>query len=280
MLRALGLALALVVLTGCASTRGVAEFAAYRAAYAEAQSTGEAILDRLAVAERALHARANPFDPAFGAFAPDEAPYLVEAVDPPSTAAFRRAIRAVGAYTDALAALSNGETAEAMAGRLGRLGALGIEAAGAVGATPPAAAVNAAVGALAPFAEGGLALAARAQFRDRLLENADAMAAILSQTRDATAPIFAALAQKLRDDVFADPSGREFSPAEIDELRSLRRLMAHWVVLLDASRAALASAVAAAGSTDAVGVAGVLAASETLAVTARGARRALAGGAP
>lgn len=277
MLRALVLALCLAVLSACASSRGVAEFAVYRAAYAEAQATGEAILDRLAIAERSLHARANPFDPGFGAFSPDDAAYLVEAVDPPSTAAFRRAIRAVGGYTEALSGLSNGETAEAMAARLGRLGALGIEAAGAVGATPPAAAVNAAVGALAPFAEEGLGLAARAQFRQRLLDNSGAMETILAETRAATGPIFATLAQRVRDGVFNDPGGRDFTQAEIDELNALRRLMAHWVVLLDASRAALATAVAAAASTDGGGMAGVLAASETLAATARGARRALAG---
>ncbi len=265
--------------TGCASDRGVAEFAVYRAAYSEVGRTGDAILDRLAAAERRLHARANPFEPATGAFSPDAAVFLVETVDPPSTAALRRALRAVELYTEALSALSSGETATAMAGRLGLIGALGTEALGAAAVAPPAQAVNAAMGALAPFAAQGLGLATRAQFRARLIETAPVMDDILARTREASAPVFAALAQRVRQGVFDDPSGRDFNAAEIAELQALRRLLAHWVVLLDASRAALQRAVAASATRDAVGLQAMLATSEALASTAQSARRSLAGAA-
>ena len=294
------------MLSSCATNRGIVEFGVYRDAYVSAAETGQSILDRLAIAEREIHERISPPINATNIkFNPDEASYYSKAVDPPATAAFRRALRAVQMYNDALYGLASGQTAEAMAANISRLSAVGASAAGELGGlastavpgaaagaatfTAAAAGVNATVKALEPLNAFALGFKTRAEFRERLLSEYHTIDQILKTTRDKTEVIFHALFATTVDDsieTFEDlepiteaDTGRvgELKDEKIKKIKQTRELLSNWVILLDGSRLALNQAVIAVEDTSNVGsVAGLIVTGTELGAAARAARMNLA----
>lgn len=272
-------AILLIALSGCAPNRGIVEFSAYRDSYVEAATAGEQVLDELAGAERALYAIAYPFDPKKSEFDPALAAYYVDGGDPPATASYRRVMAAVTAYNDALYGLASGQDAAAVAGRVGRLAALGAGASaelvgGAALSVAATQSVNVAVAALAPLTAELGRIVSGARFRARLLEEAPTIRAAIDAARASTPRVFNAL----RDSVVTrvqDDQARfgQLNAEEIAGITRMRDLMANWVILLDAARAALdvaADAAAKGGSFE-----GMLTTGEALTEAAAAARRNL-----
>jgi hypothetical protein len=284
-------------LGGCTSFRGVEEFNAYNEAFRSARGAGGSVLDRLGVAERRLWRyctnyleliptsaeqsafyadECRRFDPVGTPFQVADAPYVATTVDPPSTAAFRRALRAVGAYNEALHRLASGQTAEAVAGDVVELA--GVATAAGAATVPSGAALGAALRTInadvaafkAPLA-GGLGFVTRAEFRDRLVEQADTMRAAMTGVRDATPAMFNVLRAA---EIVAAPAGGMPDP---DAIAEARRMIANWVLMLDAARRSLDAAVVAVAEPGAAGVSDLLATSRELNIVARDLRRVLAG---
>lgn len=268
-----------LALAGCATDRGVAEFDAYRTAFQAAEQTSEAILDRLSIAERKVFEISHDFDPETGGFAVADAAYIASAGDPPATAAFRRAIRAVGAYNDALYGLSSGQTAAAIGGRLTQLSALakaatapaGALAVGGAGPAGAAAAVDAAVAAVQPLTATLAGFWTRAAFQAELQARAPQIRAVLVQVRDGAGVVFAAL-----QDAVVLGTDSVLSKSEKAGIVTTRQLVANWVVMLGIGISAFDEAVTAAGDGPA-GIGGLLELSRQLADAVRETRRNLAG---
>lgn len=288
--RAWATAAAVLLVASCGTNRGIAEFEAYRFAYDAAAETGESILDRLAAAEREINDLLDP--PPTKAtqvtFDPNKAAYYSKAVDPPATAAYRRALQAVRAYNDALYGLASGETAAALAAKVSAISGLVASAPGeiagptgaAVGATFTAAAnaVNAAVKGLEPLTAAVIGFEARDQFQSRLLEEAGTMDGILLTMRTKTTDIFDALfAPTVFEANDSFERGGQLRPEETEKIVAVRELLANWVVLLDGSRVALDAAVTAVADESSGGlVTGLIVTSMELSGAARDSRRNLA----
>jgi hypothetical protein len=125
----IALILALLLMTGgCAGRAGVEEFGAYSRAFDEAATVTEALLDRVAHAERRIAmegkcrvaikdqqipkalaslCRDGRYPVAY--FDPKDAIYFVESADPPFVAAQRTLVRTIMAYNRALAAYAEGK---------------------------------------------------------------------------------------------------------------------------------------------------------------------------
>jgi hypothetical protein len=279
-------------LSGCSTYSGTVEFSAYRTAFQSAQVSSEAILDRLAVAERSLYSRCvnirdilddddakcEEFDPEVSRFNPDDAFYIAEAGDPPGTAAYRRMIRSVAAYTEILNGLASGQTADMMAGQLGELAAAAVSAGSAV--VPPAAgaatasltAINTTIAALKPITTQVLGFQTRAAFREEFLANKDKIRQALTEARNGTGLMYDTIVNNIIDT--APPSG--VSEAAKKQIANHRLILANWVVILDTTIDAFDLAVAAAENQSSASVSGLLAASNSIAEAAQDVRRTLA----
>lgn len=292
---ALALLLAAALLSACGGQRGVAEFAAFRDAVAQTRTTSDAVLDRIAAAERRLWrwcanypelaARADfdpqactRFVPGQTRFALSHVPYLAEADDPPAAAAFRRTIAAVDAYAAALDGVASGAAAESIAARMDGLAGIAAQAAALPAAGPLApvaglaaqiSGINDNLAALSPLASALVAIPLRERFREELLDRAPLLRAALDGVIRATPTLFDTL---LAAELVAAPPGED---PEVEEIERQRVLLANWVVMLQAAQTALDRATAAAGRDG--DAAGLLQSGRRLAEAAREARRALAG---
>lgn len=289
----IGLLLSALLLGACSSDRGVAEFALYREAFQRAHIASDIILDRLAVTERRLWrhcvdfdglqasdgagAGCQAFDPIGTPFRVEHAPYLIESGDPPATAAFRRAVVATASYTEALNRLTNGQSAEAVAGEVAQVAAMAVSAAAAVPAGPTAglmasvAGINGALaGFEAPLAQG-LGFVTRAEFRRQLAAEGDTMVRALDGVRAATPAMFRAF---LAAEVISAPAG---AGPDLEAVQEMRIVLASWSELLKASRLALVAAVTAAESEGPVTAASALATSQSLLKLSEEIRTAVAG---
>ena len=121
--RVVFIATLIALLAACVSTATIQQFALYQGAFDKANATANAILDQLAIRERELFLRKHRVgvDVAALDFDPAHASYYVNSVDPPDTAAFRRALATVKTYNDLLYALASGQTAAAITAKLGEL---------------------------------------------------------------------------------------------------------------------------------------------------------------
>ena len=291
-LRVLLIGCALLLQIGCSTYSGIAEFSSYRDAWSRASDIGEDILDRLAVAERGIHGRAYPFIPRRDKFALRDVAYIVPATDPPATAAYRRLLRSIRSYNEALYGLASGQEAAAIVGRVNRLAAIGASAtaevalivgagptSGAAGAAAATLGVNQALAGLEPLATQLVAFETRRQFRQRLLDQEPHIRRAIVEARDSTPRVFELLRGDIVGRANADPNRTRLTAAEEDEIRRLRILLANWVVLLDASRGALEVATAAVrDAPGAGGFDGLLVSGEQLTAAAQAARLSLAGG--
>ena len=244
------------------------------------------------MAERGIHGRAFPFNPRRSGFAVRDAFYLVLATDPPATAGYRRLLRSVRGYNEALYGLASGQEATLIVGRINRLAALGAAAAadtslvagteptlGMAGAAVAITGMNAALAGLAPLATQVFAFETRRQFRFRLLDLEPHIRRAITEARDSTPRVFDLLRGNIVGAATSDPTRTRLTAAEEDEIRRLRILLANWVVLLDASLGALGTAAAAVrDAPGAGGFEGLLVAGEQLSAAAQAARLALAGG--
>ncbi|HEB95617.1 MAG TPA: hypothetical protein ENI96_04205 [Sedimenticola thiotaurini] len=269
----------LLLVAGCATQRGITEFTAYRDSYQMTANAGNAILDQLAVAERETRELVTgPMDTTVKVrFDPAEAGYYSSVSDPPATAALRRALQALELYNDALYGLASGQDAEVLAARLSRLGAIGASAAASIAGGPTiATGIDTAIQDLQPLVTFALGFKTRAEFRNRLLRDADTMRAILRSTRDGTREIYNLLLAKTVSEANASSDG-VLSQEQREQAERVRALLANWVVLLEGSGAMLEMAVAAMQDTSGRGSsAGLVEIGSRLEAAARETRRNIA----
>ena len=291
-------AVALTV-TSCASNRSVAEFQVYRTSFTSTSAAGTAILDRLAVAERKIFVTdAGIPDEAFPPdreeqieFRPDEATYFTNAVDPPGTAAFRRALLAITNYNETLFGLASGQTAEALAGNISRIATAGAgvvgeaasvagvgagAAGGALASTAAVGTINAALTALNPLIKAALNAQTREEFRKHLLAEAHTIEKLILITRNGTSEVFVTLVRPILDEA-SDKNDGLLTEDQKKEIRGIRELLSNWVIMLDGTLVALKAGVAAAGQADsAFSIFGLVFSATELEATARATRSNLA----
>lgn len=244
----------LIALSCCAlvtaCSRGAAEFQLYVKAFDEQYDHGQRILDSLARAERIVVKR-NLGESA-RTFTPDKARYYLDNVDPPITASMRASVKSLKDYNLALAALANGEAAEALTNRLSSLTA---NLAGAISSA--AVAMNSPIpvpglqtfiresqghlSAAFPIIQQIAVWASREAFRRELVRTYPAMRGLVQELRKGTPQFFLVLYQSRTSKEQDRPSAEAMSAIEKD-----REAMAGWVLLLDQTLAAMDAAVEAA----------------------------------
>lgn len=237
--------IACILLAACGLSQGIAEFELYRSAFEKTYGTSTAILDQLAVQERELflRSRRGRIDPTNVRFDPNLARYYTDTTDPPGTAAFRRALDTVKAYNDLLYGLVSGQTSEALVGKLGELNAKAGEAAGEAGALLGVAqgdllaattALNQVFTQIAPFLRVGLTLRSREEFRLYAVEYYPIVRGLLVELRQGTRAVFPVLtAATLRR--FRNAPAGTLTADELKKLDTYRKLLADWVILIDAT---------------------------------------------
>lgn len=271
------------VATACATYRGVTEFEAYRSAFEKTYSTSVSILDQLAIHERAQFLRLSPAKPS--QFEPSLAAYYTDAVDPPSTAAFRRSLDTVKAYNDLLYGLASGQTADVLVAKAGELRTHALAAGHEVSLLAQLSPQGLGIGAgldsafrtLRPFAELGLTLRSRQQFRRYLVQYHPVVENILIQLRSGTSEIFPVLTDPTLRRA-RDSRDGSLTAGERAKVEAYRTLLSDWVILLDGSLAALRQAKAAveAPATISGSITGLTVTSSELQAAALSARRHIA----
>lgn len=275
-LRLAGPAAALVLLgfvaalSGCASSREIPEFELYRSGFDAVGRASEVVFTDLEAAERAASIRVirsglSPLDPgrdererlAFlggldETFRVEEAVYFAPAGVPPGTAAFRRALGAVAAFNDTVAAYADGRGADEIGTKLAGLDrALGQT--GAALGLP----VNVA-GDLLQTAVPGLAVARVAvgqaleagsleAFRQAILATHPQIDALLLAMRDGSPTVFRVITSGDRAEAkdALDEGDRAAFEEALARVEAARAGLSIWVLALERSRAALAAVVAA-----------------------------------
>ncbi len=253
--------LTLAGLAACGSYRGIAEFTLYQTAFDKTYTTSTAILDQLAVAERQLFLDHNPESETTSfRFNPDLAAYYTDSVDPPGTAAFRRALTVTKTYNDLLYGLASGQTANALVARLSELEVNVGKAAGesqgllaAVTKVPSlsglagiATGLDAGFTAMKPFLQLGINFRSREQFRLALTGNYPAVRKLLVELRNGTPVVFPVLTAMTLRAVRNSDLARPLTQAENDKIKTYRKLLSDWVILIDGTILALDRAEAAA----------------------------------
>ncbi|MEL6235086.1 MAG: hypothetical protein AAFR46_11820 [Pseudomonadota bacterium] len=248
-------------LAGC--TAGTAEFALYDAAYDAQHAESTRVLDRLGDAETTLRARLSEAEDGIAPFDPDRAPQILGLgdVDPPLTASLRHSLDALKSYNDALSGLATGAAAEALALRLqtastalseAAQSVLGVAGVGVAGVGAPGAGLQASLAAALPALQQIATITDRARFRRDLVAAYPAMRDLLEALRGSTPAMFDVMKRShvvpglLEDDVEGVPI------TDLPKVEADRKLLAGWVLLLDATLDAMDAAVAAADSRDAV----------------------------
>ncbi len=241
-------------LSGC--SRGIAEFQLYSQAFDAQYTQGEAILDRIAKAERTVVLRrikAQVAAASVPAFVPEHAPYHVDGIEPPITGSIRASLKSLKAYNAALIALMNGEAADAFANRIGVLGGNVLSAATATtsalggaglfaGAPALLSKSSSALQAALPIVKQLTGIIARETFRRELVRTYPHMRELLIALREGTPAMFEILkrAQAQRGNV-----EQPYLGTGLDALAKDRVLLAAWVVLMDKTLLAMETAVIA-----------------------------------
>jgi hypothetical protein len=257
-LRLFLLTLVVAALAGC-SARGASEFQLYAQAFDSQAVQGEAVLDRLAKAERIIVGRRATRSTAIPDFKPNDAAYYVQAGDPPLTASIRSSLKSLKSYNDALSALASGETATALSNRVGTIvtnliaaagtfSATGAVGAAVAGASGFAASASSAVSKALPILSQIATYASREAFRRELIAAYPHLRDLLLELRSGTPVMFEIFKRSYRTarENPLDHPGLGMSPADLTALNKDRELLAGWVLLLDKSLEAMDTAVAAA----------------------------------
>ena len=178
-----GIVFAFFAVFSSCTTPGAKEFEVYETSFSTAFELGQSILDRLAVKEREAFDLTVPNMTSTNAyFDPSEARFLVDAIDPPGTAALRETLKIVQLYNASLSGLASGESAQLMSERITAIGtaatSLGLQLSTPTSASQAQVIQRLAdktqpLRALEPLTNLALASATRAEFRERLLDEAN-----------------------------------------------------------------------------------------------------------
>lgn len=250
-----GLAIGLGV-AGCGN-RGAAEFQLYSQSFNLQYEQGDAVLNALANAERAVVLRGVKAENKPDRFEPNKAAYFVAGVDPPITASIRASLKSVKIYNEALSALANGEAAEALTNRVGTLttnvvgGIAASQAAfsgpaGVAAAATMVAGVGSTLKVVLPIFQQAATYASRESFRQQLILAYPHMQDLLIKLRNGTPQIFAVL-YRSHVQIGRLGVGRD-GVSDAAAVEKDRALLAGWVVLLDNTLIAMETAAAAAMS--------------------------------
>ena len=245
-----------LLLTSCATYRGVAEFELYRSAFEKSYAASSSIIDQLSVQERALFLRHYP--PSNVIFNPNLAAYYTDTVDPPGTAAFRRALDTVKTYNDLIYGLASGEFVDALDAKVSALSSqtisAGSETANLLGLAKRiglgdllkvAGSLNGYFAAAMEILDVGLKAQSRADFRRFVLKYNDNARNILLELRAGTAKIFPILTAETLRRSRIDPVNTKLTAQEAAKIDAYRKLLADWVILIDATVGALDHVTAA-----------------------------------
>lgn len=277
-----GMAFLLVAgLAGCASDRAIPEFHLYAATYEATSETVNAVLDEFEAVERervqnqfaktgTTPLRLNDLEPVdvakamddgakrvrdnggyFDGFFVADSIYFASDATPPTTAAFRRAFRAVGAYNEALAALAEGRSVDQIAGQFGGLltqvnglaETIGLGAGILSSVAPGGALATAGLNLIKSAIEAG----SKEAFRDAAKDLQPIVSKTLTEMRDAAPPMFDLMSSRARSAAKeAAFAGNETErDAQVEIIENYRVVMSNWVVSLDATDRALKQVVAA-----------------------------------
>jgi hypothetical protein len=232
----------LLSLAGCTTYAGIAEFEGYRKAFATNYATGSAILDQLAVKERSLFLRLHP--PGNTQFDPDLAVYYLDIGDPPGTAAFRKSLDLVRTYNDLLYGLATGAPAAELSAKVQTLRASAVAAEnetrsalsaitrGRGGAASVLSPLVASLGVADELIQVALRSRSREDFRRFVLEYHDDVIVVLQALRSGNSIIFPILTR----DATSSIEGVDTAKVE-----GYRRLLADWVIGIDATINSLAA---------------------------------------
>lgn len=270
-----GLVIGLSV-AGCGN-RGAAEFQLYSQSFNLQYEQGDAVLNALGSAERTLVRFSIKSENNPSKFEPNRAAYFVENIDPPITASIRASLKSVKIYNEALAALANGEAAEALTNRVGTLttnvvgGIAASQAAfsgpaGVAAAASMVAGVGSTLKVVLPIFQQAAIYASRESFRQQLILAYPHMQDLLIKLRNGTPQMFAVMYQS-RVQPGRLGVGRD-GVSDAAAVEKDRALLAGWVVLLDNTLMAMETAVAAAMSDATVDLASLTEASIELRVLA------------
>jgi hypothetical protein len=253
--RSIRLALAGAVclaITNCGLYQGVEEFEAYRSAFEKTYGASTAILDQLAVQERALFLRTRGKISPTIKFDPNLARYYTDVGDPPGTAAFRHALDSVKLYDDLLYGLSSGQTAATLVSKIAALNTKITQATTDVGAlagfatgTGQADLLALSVGLnqtfteIAPFLQIALTARSREEFRIYVVKYYPVVWALLVELRQGTTVIFPVLTASTLRRVRNAADSNTLTSDEIKKLDTYRKLLADWVILIDTTTNAL-----------------------------------------
>lgn len=268
------LAAAVVLAGGCANRIPLAEVQLVSKSFENLQSASQPLLDDLALAEREqgkrvadklarerAHGKIIEDDPCPGVlltggeaegipalqrgFCLRDAYYYAQIGDPPATRAFRRALAAVGDYTELLLILAEGRNIavanaqlQAVAGNLGSA----IEAAGVTGAASIAGLTTEA---FKPLIELAARDANADELRRVVREEAPKVQAVLAGLRQFAPALFDTLTEQPLarfDDAVEDPALAQIQHQRIE---SYRVVVSNYVALLDDYETLLADLIAA-----------------------------------
>ncbi|MFK0691128.1 hypothetical protein ACFX5Q_23440 [Mesorhizobium sp. IMUNJ 23033] len=183
-------------------------------------------------------------------FDPELASYYTDTVDPPATRAFRNAFQAVIAYNDLLYGLSSGQTADALTAKIGTMNASlanSIQSADFLTSStlPQRVAISAGLQTaflqVRPLLRAGLGLRSRQRFREYLIAFYPATRNLLVGLRQSTGNMFLILNAPELNRIRASATGQP-SKEDLDHILTYRRLLANWVILIDAAIDALDAA--------------------------------------
>ena len=270
-----------VVFSGCATQRPLAEVRLVAQAFDNLGSASQPLLDELALAERAqgrrvalARARGNEDQAVGGAaptanakvcpgivlldlpdsagtppvqndFCPEDSAYWSELSDPPATRAFRRALAAVGDYTTLLVMLAEDRNIDEAMGQLqvltGNLGSA-FSATGSVGVE---AALATALEAFKPLLEMAAQQANTEELKRLVKETSPKVIGLVDALRNGARPMFRTLtgqSRRLLSEGGADPG---LIKAEAGRIEGYRLTVSNYVVLLEQYGSLLADLVAA-----------------------------------
>ena len=275
----------LVLLMGCASSRGIPEFQVYRSTFESTEATLSAVIDAFEPVERETTARLartigytplrflaeTPteaemaeaaerindnagFDPDFHIV---DAVYYADGQAPPTTAAFRNALAAVRHFNDAAAAYAEGRALDQIEGQLldlqRALGTLAGVVTDGSDLLPVPLPGGAAVSTALEVLDQALLSGQRAAFRDAIREIAPIIdTELLLPMRNAAPSMFRLLSGPAQDAaVDADDDGDTVErDRQVAIVERYRIVMSNWVISLDATRGALQRVVAAIDAPD------------------------------
>jgi hypothetical protein len=238
--------LGLCILTaGCAS-KSNSQFLVYQQAFQEADSVVQSLFDRMAISEKALlrQQRKSENLANIGFELNDVKNYLSDS-QPPITESFRQSFKTVNSYSMLLAALASGESANMLTKRLmnyTNIGSLVSQSAIIDASKIPqvdSVTLSNATQLLEPLIQLAYKQKTKKMFEERLLQDYSKMNDLLTALRNATPQMFDVMKTHYRQSATM-VGGHRPNKEVLDEIKSLRRLVATFVLLIEQAQHALA----------------------------------------